>query len=303
MSSRKAIDYKGLGIPVNEVKLGHKGVAGSKVLEPRPKYIKADNEHVIADTNGSYIVLGRDRPGNRISGYGQEHNSSRIDMVVGRVSSKNVPTINSTGENLYVDPDFAADASRVYLSSKSNIDKYFGLVDGKVGQSIAKSSVGIKADAVRVIGTEGIKLVTRSHPINSQGGKVELIKGIDLIAGNDDRELQPLVKGNNLVTMVQQLMDWAGKLNGIVDYMLLSQMKMNTALITHTHEGATTAGMVVKTTPSISLGIVGPVVQTGLAFNGAAALKIHRSKAEYIKAAYLKPWGTGYILSRYNNTN
>jgi hypothetical protein len=303
MASRKAVDYKGLGYPVDKIKLGHKGIGGSKVLEPKPKYIQADNEHVISDTNGSYIVLGRDRPGNRISGYGHEHKSSRIDMVVGRASADNVPAVNKSGKLLYVDPNFRSDAARVYLSAKSDIDAYFNLTPGKVGKSVAKSSVGIKADAVRIIGTEGIKLVTRPHPINSQGGKVELIKGIDLIAGNDDRGLQPLVKGDNLVTAIQQLMDWVGKLNGIVDYMFLSQLKMNTALITHSHVGVTSAGMGVKTTPSISLATVGPGIQTGLVFNGSTALKIHRSKAEYMKAAFLKPWGTGYILSRYNNTN
>ena len=303
MSSRKAIDYSGLGRPIRKVKLGHKGVAGTKVLEPLPKYIKADNEVVISDTNGSYIVLGRDRPGNRISGYGHEHKSSRIDMVVGRGSVDDVKAVNERGEPIYIDPNFRSDAARIYISSKSDIDAYFNLTPGKVGKSVCKSSVGIKADAVRIIGTEGIKLVTRPYSVNSQGGKVEVVKGIDLIAGNDDKELQPLVRGSNLIIMIEQLMDWAGKLNGIVDFMLLSQMKMNTSLITHTHQGVTTAGMGVQTTPSISLATVGPVVQTGLAFNGAAALKLHRSKAEFIKAAYLKPWGQKYILSRYNNTN
>ena len=50
----------------------------------------------------------------------------------------------------------------------------------------------------RIIGREGIKLITKTDNQNSQGGDVRSILGIDLIAGNDDSDLQPMVKGDNL---------------------------------------------------------------------------------------------------------
>ena len=40
--------------------------------------------------------------------------------------------------------------------------------------------------------------------------------GIDLIAGNDDTDLQPLVKGNDLATGLKQLADLVDSLNGIL---------------------------------------------------------------------------------------
>ena len=51
---------------------------------------------------------------------------------------------------------------------------------------IPRSGIALKADGVRLIGREGIKLVTGVDSINSQGGTIEYAKGIDLIAGNDD---------------------------------------------------------------------------------------------------------------------
>ena len=87
MTIRRAKDYVGIkkGGQAGAAKPGFQGVGGTKMFEPRPKYIKADNEHVITDTNGSYIVLGRDRPSTRVSGYGHEHGSARVDIVVGRM--------------------------------------------------------------------------------------------------------------------------------------------------------------------------------------------------------------------------
>ena len=49
------------------------GVFGDTILEPIPKYIKAQNEKTYSQGN-SHIVLGRDRPASRASGYaGQGH--------------------------------------------------------------------------------------------------------------------------------------------------------------------------------------------------------------------------------------
>ena len=101
MTTRKAVDYSGLREVPEEIPVGLKGVAGSNVLEPQPQYVKADNEKVIADSNGSYIVLGRDRPGSRISGYGHEHGSARVDIVVGRVSTDGAMAYNKNGEACY----------------------------------------------------------------------------------------------------------------------------------------------------------------------------------------------------------
>jgi len=305
VATRKAVDYKGLESVPESVPIGLKGVAGSKVLEPRPQYIKADNEKVITDTNGSFIVLGRDRPSHRASGYGNEHQSARIDMVVGRVTADGPEAFNNNGDALFVDPSFESDAARIYISAKADIDDYFKLKPGTVGKSTTRSAVGIKADAVRIIGREGIKLVTRPEPKNSQGGFIEYAKGIDLIAGNDDTHLQPLVKGGQLIKMLSELIDWLGKLTGIVDGVVLQQIKLNTALSVHTHEGVVIGPIPkpVKTAPSIDLQLTAPSAISNMVFNGAISLKSQRVNLEMLRKNYLNQYGRGYINSRYNNTN
>ena len=299
----RTVDFTNSGVS-SEDAASRTGVAGSHMAEGNPRYIPADNEHVITDASkGAYIILGKDRPGSRISGYGSEHNAARVEMVVGRVAAEDHRGFNKQGEEVYVDNSFKSDAARIYMSQKSDIDFYFGLAVGKVGKSVAKSSVGIKADAVRIIGREGIKLVTRTEPLNSQGplGITEWAKGIDLIAGNDDSDLQPMVKGRSLIEALTTLTDWVGKLNGIIDLMLLNQENLTAALQFHTH--ISTLPALPTTPPDPGFQGVAAAVQTSSVMNGSISLKLHRTAAVFIKGQYLSSAGTNYILSRYNHTN
>mgnify|MGYP003112808481 CR=1 FL=1 len=313
MASRRAIDYKGFGDKApnpDDLEAGHRGIAGSRMLESNPGYVKADNEKVIQGLNGEYIVLGRDRPASRLSGYGSEHQAARIDIVVGRVSAQrdimdaSAASGGTPVNDLRVDPSMEYDAARVYISQKADIDEYFALRPGTVGMSEAKSAIGIKADAVRIVGREGIKLVTRTDALNSQGGTMERVRGIDLIAGNDDNDLQPLIKGNNLVGAIDALARWVSKLNGLVDGILLDQIQMNTALTIHTHQGTLLAPVPVpvQTLPSLDLAPIAAKVGANLLIK-TVSLKSHRMNLESIKMNYLKPWGRDYICSRYNNVN
>ena len=304
MTTRRAVDFSDTG-RARPIPTGARGAAGAVMIESLPEYVKANNEHVIKDTNGSYIVLGRDRPGSRISGMGHTHAAARIDMVVGRVSAENPPVKgqDESGNKIYVDNSFEKDAARIYISQKANIDDYFNLKPGKVGMSRVRSGIGLKADAVRIMGREGIKLVTRPEPFNSMGGEITKVGGIDLIAGNDDTDLQPLVKGDNLVRTLEDMQTSIGKLNGIVTAILIDQLKLNTAISIHTHEGVTSAGMVVKTAPSIDIQPVAASAAIGHLQRGLIPLMLHRVSAPFINFNNLMPFGRNYILSRYNNTN
>ena len=64
------------------------GLNNERMLEPTPKYIRATGEKAITQGNIS-IVLGRDRPGGRSSGYGGRGHTgaSAIDIVAGRQCS------------------------------------------------------------------------------------------------------------------------------------------------------------------------------------------------------------------------
>jgi len=310
MSFKKAIDRGSLGAVTRKIisetpeilKAGSSGVAGDMITEPIPNFVESPGEEVLGQKGNSWIVLGRDRPGSRMSGYGGKGDTqaSSIDIVVGRIGSE-VRKVNDRGDQLWVDPNFKKDAARIYISQKSDVDKNFGLVDGRVGSSVAKSSIAFKADAVRIIAREGIKLVTRTDLKNSQGGKVRAIAGIDLIAGNDDSSLQPIPKGDNLVAALERITHHLDKLNGIVDAFLMSQMEFNQALTHHFHYSPFFA---LPTTPAIDV-----VVPAGIKTTIDQLAKVkrslvaHKANLALFKITYLTPAGEKYISSRWNNVN
>ena len=102
--------------------------------EVGPQYKNAPNEKVLSK-NGSFIVLGTDRSDSQASGYGAKGSSraSSIDLVVGRMSSARRG--KGPKDGTFVDSSFAADAARIYISQQADIDTYFGIVEGSVGNS------------------------------------------------------------------------------------------------------------------------------------------------------------------------
>ena len=206
------------------------GLNCENMPEAEPFLDQAGSERVLSNANNSWIVLGRDRPGPKNSGYGGmgATQAGSIDMVVGRMGA----TKKGPKSNTYTQPNFAGDAARIYISQKTDIDKNFDLAAGQVGLSVARSGIGIKADAVRVIGREGIKLVTGTarRERNSAGEKVKTTFGIDLIAGNDDDsvELEPIPKGDRLVQALKDMNERIDELNGLYTTLVL-------ALINHSH--------------------------------------------------------------------
>ncbi len=308
-NSKRAIDVEGWFSRNSELlKAGtagstrahHIGVAGDALVEACPQYIKAPCENVIEGQNNSMIVLGRDRPGSRLSGYGGmgDTQASMIDLCVGRMAW-NPKSDDGAGNVVFADPNFTIDSARIYISQKTDIDENFNLVDGNVGKSQAKSAIGLKADAIRVIAREGIKLVTRTDPKNSQGADVKEIVGIDLIAGNDDEKLQPIPVGDNLVEFSERILDHINALNGIVTTFVMQQMQFNAALSHHTH-----------LLPILGMTLNAPVVtSSGLSTVMSNAqttmvdLAKHKSNLVNCRMNYLTKAGKGYINSRYNKVN
>lgn len=278
------------------------GILCEAMREGVPQYIHAGCEKVIKNSNNSWIVLGRDRPGSRASGYGGKGHShaGSIDICVGRMGRR-AKEREDDGARTVCDPDFVRDSARIYLSQKTDVDTNFNLVSGSMPRSKAKSAIGIKADAVRIIGREGIKLITRTDPENSQAAKADSVYGIDLIAGNDDESLEPLVKGEKLVTALSQLVNHVNKLNGIVDNMLMIQMQFNGALMTHFHQSPLFGLPTSPSIPLIPIGIstmLNHLTQTkmSLVMN---KINLQTFKANYITSGHSEKW----ILSRYNNVN
>lgn len=308
-TTKKAVERKGwaIGKKVYDQTLPDsnkddgQGVGGDLLPEPIPPYLSTPCEKTYEGYNNTMIKLGRDRVGNRLTGYGGRGDTQcgAIDVVAGRMGylSREVDQINN---KIWADPNFKFDAARIYLSQKTDIDDAFRLTPGVVGNHTARSGIGIKADHVRVIGREGIKLVTGGDARNSQGGKVESVNGIDLIAGNDDSDMQPIVKGTNLSNAMSALVEHIQKLTSIVDTLLTHQMKLNQAITTHTHNSPFFG---LLTSPSVPLLVEGPLTMVN--HMSATKMGIMSMKQNLVgfKFNYLSPAGSKYINSRFNHTN
>jgi len=308
---KKAVDHSGeteeqartrKALPEN-VAVHVKGFAGGVLPEPIPTFIATDSEKVIEGANNTFIVLGRDRPGSRVSGYGGigDTQAGAIDLVVGRLGP-------AVAAGVGADNDFTRDSARIYISQKSDIDENFQIAKGSVGSSVAKSGIAIKADAVRVIAREGIKLVTGTDRENSKGGSVDSVAGIDLIAGNDgqiakkagDSGLQAIVKSKNTEEALEKILKLISSLGGIMSAFLQAQMKFNSTLGTHFH---TSPFYGISTTPSSTASEAASTAQINLMNDCISGLQKHKLNISSARNTYLKSHGKKYIGSRFNMVN
>jgi hypothetical protein len=280
-----------------------RGIYNDELIEATPERISAKSEKQIRKGN-AWIVLGRDRPSGVRTGYGGSghHRAASIDICVGPQGRDIKEWDQKKRETISINPDFLKDSSRIYISAKSDIDENFGLVGGKVGNAKGKSAIAIKSDGVRIIGREGVKIITKGPDVkNSRGCKMMSIAGIDLIAGNDDTDLQPLVKGDDLATGLKQMADLVNALNGILVGFMNSQMKFNQSIMKHYHYSPFFGQ---PTTPAFDTvmpeGINVSMDQVGVSLADAALNKINLTNWKY---NYCEPAGSMYINSRLNNTN
>ena len=180
------------------------------MTEMFPNYRRGEGESPFQDSslrgkNNAWIILGRDRRIGKGTGYGGRGHTrcGAIDIVAGlqgwdpKEGSTTDPTTGTLtrGE---ADKSFGSmdkgngvgDAARIYISQRTDIDDYFDICDGSVGRSFADSAIGMKADSIRIMSRKGIKLITQENPPgrNSVDGKMDVVYGIDLIAGNRDAD-------------------------------------------------------------------------------------------------------------------
>jgi hypothetical protein len=292
------------------LRLDLRGLAGGALAEPQPSFITTSSEKIVKGANNQWIVFGRDRLQSRLSGYGGrgDTQAGSIDIVIGRYGAF-AQSVDDTGQKVWCDPSVKYDAARIYISQKTDVDDNFYLADGQVGNAKTKSAIALKADGIRIVAREGIKLITRTDAVNSQGGEIAEAVGIDLLATNNDEDLQPIPKGNNLKEALDKLTCHVSKLNGIVDSLLMYQTSFNEALTHHTHiaplkiiPSPAGVGFVWETAPSL------PVVSKGIKTmidhlsQTKRSLMTHKSNLAMYKFKYFNPAGSKYINSRYNNT-
>jgi hypothetical protein len=241
-----------------QTRAAQSGIGNTNNYETKFNYSTANNETVLGGNNDNcYIVLGKDRISSVFSGYGGtgDSKSSKIDIVVGRISAIS----NLEDQALYIDSNFTLDAARIYISQKTDVDTNFGLVDGQVGNAKAKSAIALKADGLRFIAREGIKLVTKTDPNNSAGVEISEHSGIDLIANNDDSKLQPMVLGENVVNLLTELITEIDNLSNRLQFFIDEQQKYNNEIATHTHtyvHGNTPKNTIISTNLAIKNGFL-----------------------------------------------
>ena len=284
--------------------LNNTGVSCGHMIEPVPRFVRADCEEIVnknAQDRNAWIVVGRDRHAGINSGYGGvgATQAGMIDLVVGRGGAN--PDSNDYLDNAFQGDSDNADCARIYISQKCDIDKYFGIAEGlKIGNPKSVSGIGIKADGVRIIGTNGIKLVTGGRTeTNSKGLSVDVIQGIELIAGNvSEDESQPLVKGDNLIECLRAMQSNLDELNGVVDAINRTLRRQAIALATH----------ILPTIPFSHVPAPGTNVVNGVSTaidSTLGELTGYLSKINAIMGEneYLESFGPKYICSKHNTTN
>lgn len=291
---------------------GSKGVNCGPMAEGMPKYISAQaQETVIEGKNNAYIVLGRDRPASEDSGYGGQGGShcGMISLVAGRLGQK-AADLDDFGNDIYVEPNHRTDAAFIYISQKTDIDENFKLVDGVVGKMEAKSGIGIKADNLRLVARQGIKLVTGVDNKLSTNADSIATYGIDIIAGNNDDDIQPIVKGENLLECLKRMRQEINKLNGILVGFVQNQLKFNMASLGHYH--ITTVPLMPATptfltpgSPQLEMGmdVIQQTATRTLRSLGNQKYNLRQLEQQYLTPGDAEGGKTAYINSKYNNVN
>ena len=184
----------------------------SSFAECTPEFNIAPCETALSGEYNSFVVLGRDRNATWASGNAGKGmlQCGMIDLVAGRGQlimadnkKNNKPILQGVN---YVGPMFHSDAARIYITQKAeDIDQYFSLMPSGGPTSKMKSAVAAKADQIRIIGREKVRIYcgggkwggfeTGVGETNSLG---ERLQGqvIELQVG--DGELQPVVRSVQL---------------------------------------------------------------------------------------------------------
>lgn len=253
------------------------GLLHNAYHEEMPTFEQAGCEFAYPDANygvgggaerrlNCQIVFGRDRPSHLLSGYGKIGGKpcASIDIVAGRMSGANKKKgvfkkyIETVKRDTVVGNNFALDASRIYISQKCDIDDYFGLPPGDFGRPRGEAGIGIKSDHVRLVGRDSVKICAGGGQFENLGKKGELNSNgdrlidprIEFIAGSE--ETQPIVKGSNLVELLNDMMDQISSLEQAFLLQNSNIAVLKAALASHFHIGAGAGAIVVSPDPILA---------------------------------------------------
>lgn len=281
---------------------------------PIPKLAQNEELLNINRSHNAWIIIGRDRPAGIESGYGKYPvslgggKSTTIDIFVGADSAK--AGDETTKEN-EVGKNFQLDASRIYISQKTDIDKNFLLEKaGTLEPSYGKAAIALKSDNLRFISRESVKIVANCGEPSSLGKKESSLKrtyGIELITGYETspEEVQGIVKAKNLENCLKQILEMIYSLAGTFHDYTKAQNTFNTSILSHDHKGTLTGqSALVYVAPPLNL--AGPLAQLSTFLNKNTFYNISNIRLDQsfdIESKYLKETSNNYIGSIYNKTN
>jgi hypothetical protein len=156
-------------------------------------------------------------------------------------------------------------------------------------------------ESIRIIGRQGIKLVTSPRSGVQFSGATGA--GIDVMAGNDDEGLQPMVRGDNMVEALSVLEERISELSALVLNFLKSQAKFNTSLTTHTHLATQAPIGIIPTAPSVTLITAGVNASLETAEAMISNFKGRMNLNVNWHTMYLTSSSAKYICSKYNKVN
>lgn len=273
------------------------GLNCSNLFEPVPIFNKAQCETVFEGKNNSSLVLGRDRPEGLSSGYGGigAHKAGSFDLVAGRGGPFQLEKQNN--QTVFIDNSFIYDSARIYGSQKTDIDDNFNLSTNKLEYSSKmKSGIGIKADQVRIMARNALRLFSSCDKYDSNGVLQSKIEGIDLIAGKDDSDLQPLSKGDNLLEYIKTLEKRVSSHNSEIAYLYSVLTELLGVLGSHTHQSA-----MGPTSPSIELAAQSITTSPQLGMH-LLDRQIEAKNATINQQMFLEKYGWKFINSLNNRT-
>ena len=290
------------------------GIGCTKMIDATPTFNKAECELEIKHDNiNAGIVFGRDRPGDKLSGYGGvgTKRSSAIDIVVGRLGPE-ATTVNERNELIYCENNFTMDAARIYISQRTNIDQNFKIRrdTSTISPGIDSAGIGIKADCIRIIGRSDVKIVTGTDTYDAHGRKVGVeslaSQKIALIGANRADLLQPMVKGENLKAFLNQLIEYVNSLADTLSSMSLYQNQINLAVMNHTHRDKLNVNTFGFPSENLFFPLYSPNLK--LTTEVKASIVEINSALEVLKVKYLEAPSTQFadnenILSSFNFCN
>ncbi len=229
-------------------------------------YNKPDGASML-ENEGAYIVMGQVPIGQtETSGYGAlGMPAESIDLVVGRGAALNRGRGPAEGD--IVNNNHMSDAARIYICRLSYIDEEFNIESDEktVTTRYPGSAIALKADNVRIVGREGVKIVTGKvfspngsggEETNSLNGRIQTAPRIDLVAGNNYENVQGVALGERTAEALREMNQIVGQIWSAVFNLALIQSGFNGVI------GVNPVPWIASAAPPANLGIYTKVLNS-----------------------------------------